>query len=170
MAFNLYLIRHGLAVERSPNISEELRPLTAEGKTKTRRVAKRLRELGLSLQALHTSPLVRAMETATIFEQVFDLKAEVNPLLAPQISPGENFDIWLEQLQAWRYTQPGLKDLGLIGHEPDLTTWAEMLLWGGSRDSLVLKKAGILGLALPEQGLPIGESFLFLLLPPKLIV
>ncbi|MDX1976439.1 MAG: phosphohistidine phosphatase SixA [Pseudanabaenaceae cyanobacterium bins.68] len=170
MAFNLYLIRHGLAAERSPTLSEDLRPLTPEGKTKTKQVAKRLQELGLPLQALHTSPLARATQTARIFGEIFQVEPETNPLLAPQPHPEQNFDPWLDQLQAWRQDQPQVHDLGLVGHEPELTTWAEMLLWGGSRDSLVLKKAGILGLALPEQGSPVGESFLFLLLPPKLIV
>jgi len=59
--------------------------------------------------------------------------------------------------------------LGIVGHEPDLSAWAELLVFGEIKGSLVLKKAGIIGITIPEVGLPIGNSLLFLLIPPKLL-
>jgi phosphohistidine phosphatase len=168
--FNLYFIRHGLAVERNDTDPDCDRTLTEEGKAKTKQVAKRLYELGLRFQAIHTSPFIRARQTSEIFGIVFDIEPEILTDLAPQSNPGQNFDQWLDRLLQWRLTHPEASSLGIIGHEPDLSTWAEMLLWGGTRDALVLKKAGIIGLSLPDHQSPIGESFLFLLLPPKLIV
>jgi phosphohistidine phosphatase len=166
MAFSLYLIRHGLAVERNEVDPDSDRSLTDEGKTKTKQVAKRLYELGLRFQALHTSPLVRAKQTSEIFGKVFDLEPEISDHLAPD----RDFDRWLDFLLEWRATHPEIEALGVVGHEPELSNWAEMLVWGGTRDALVLKKAGIIGLSLPDSETPVGESFLFLLVPPKLLV
>jgi phosphohistidine phosphatase len=166
MAFNLYLIRHGLAVDRREQEIDSDRPLTEEGKTKTKQVAKRLQDLGLGLNAIQTSPLVRAQQTSEIFSKVFNLEVASSDYLAPDGS----FDAWLDQFGKWRQLNPQFNSLGLIGHEPDLSTWAELLLWGRSRDAIVLKKAGIIGLSLPDHGEPIGECFLFLLVPPKLLI
>jgi len=166
MTFSLYFIRHGLAVERNDIDPDRDRSLTDEGKTKTKQVAKRLHELGLRFQALHTSPLVRARQTSEIFGKVFDLDPEIFPHLAPD----QDFDLWLDFLLHWRKANPEITALGIVGHEPELSNWAEMLVWGGTRDALVLKKAGIIGLSLPDSDSPIGESFLFLLVPPKLLV
>jgi broad specificity phosphatase PhoE len=62
----LYLIRHGLAVDREPDQPDADRPLTSAGIQKTRQVAARLVASGLSCDWLLTSPLVRAYQTAQI--------------------------------------------------------------------------------------------------------
>jgi hypothetical protein len=62
----LYLIRHGIAAERGTYADDRDRPLTAKGRDRTERVAQRLSQLGLSFDALLSSPLVRAYETAEI--------------------------------------------------------------------------------------------------------
>jgi phosphohistidine phosphatase len=56
-----------------------------------------------------------------------------------------------------------------VGHEPNLSLWAETLLWGKTNGVLTLKKAGVLGLTLPEQT-PIGNSTLFWLTPPRFLL
>jgi phosphohistidine phosphatase len=43
-------------------------------------------------------------------------------------------------------------------------------LWGEVRSVLVLKKAGVIGLALPEPDDPIANSLMFLLVPPKILL
>jgi phosphohistidine phosphatase len=165
---SLYLIRHGIAEERGDYEDDTQRPLTDEGRKKTRQVAKRLYDLGLRFDLLQTSPLVRAQQTADIFTELFATPVQQSLELAPE----GNFETWLSWVTQWLsdHPQPAKASLGIIGHEPDLTSWAEMLIWGEVKGGLVLKKAGLIGLSLPETQPWINNGVLFLLIPPKLLI
>ncbi|GBO56590.1 phosphohistidine phosphatase SixA [Pseudanabaena sp. lw0831] len=166
---SLYLIRHGIAEDRGNYEDDTQRPLTEEGRKKTKQVAKRLYELGLRFDLLQTSPLVRAQQTSEIFANVFS-DCPVQQL--SELAPNGSFEDWLKRVAAWlaQHPQPARASLGIIGHEPDLTTWAEMLVWGESKGVLVLKKAGIIGLVLPETQPWTSNGILFLSIPPKLLI
>jgi len=166
---SLYLIRHGIAEERGNYEDDTQRPLTDEGRKKTKQVAKRLYDLGLRFDLLQTSPLVRAQQTSDIFANVFsDCPVQQSSALAPEGS----FDDWLTWASEWiaQHPQPAKASLGIIGHEPDLSTWAEMLIWGESKGVFVLKKAGLIGLVLPETQPWTSNGILFLSIPPKLLI
>jgi phosphohistidine phosphatase len=165
----LYLIRHGLAGERGSDDADAERPLTDEGKKKTRQVAKRLDALNLKFDLILTSPLIRAQQTAEILVSV-GLSHQLQQ--SEHLAPGGYMDAWLAWLQTWRQTRSAEVDsnLALVGHEPDLTTWAEMLLWGAAKGAISLKKAGVIGLTLPENEFPIGRSCLFWLTPPRFLL
>ncbi len=166
---SLYLIRHGIAEDCGNHEDDTQRPLTDEGRKKTKQVAKRLYDLGLRFDLLQTSPLVRAQQTSDIFANIFsDCPVQQSSELAPEGS----FDDWLTWASEWiaQHPQPARASLGIIGHEPDLSTWAEMLIWGESKGVLVLKKAGIIGLALPEVQPWTNNGILFLSIPPKLLI
>ncbi|PSB29527.1 phosphohistidine phosphatase SixA [Stenomitos frigidus] len=160
----LYLIRHGLAGEHGSYANDDERPLTEEGKQKTQQVAKRLHALNLRLDLIMTSPLVRAHQTADLLlEAKLSQALQVSPYLAPHGS----LDQWLNWFQQER--SPEVTTLALVGHEPNLSAWAETLLWDESRGALSLKKAGVIGLTLPEQS-PVGNSALFWLTPPRFLL
>jgi len=161
----LYMIRHGLAAERGTYANDDERPLTEEGIRKTRRVAKRLFDLNIRFSLILTSPLPRARQTADIL-QSYRLSAQIEELQA--LAPGGDIAVWLSWLQNWRQT--GHDCLALVGHEPDLGEWAETLIWGSARQNLIVKKAGVIGLLLPEVESPIGQSQLFWFAPPRLIL
>jgi phosphohistidine phosphatase len=165
---SLYLIRHGIAEERGDYEDDTQRPLTDEGRKKTKQVAKRLYDLGLRFDLLQTSPLVRAQQTADIFTDLFATPVQQSSELAPE----GNFETWLSWVTQWlsEHPQPAKASLGIIGHEPDLSSWAEMLIWGEVKGGLVLKKAGIIGLSLPETQPWTNNGVLFLLIPPKLLI
>lgn len=132
---------------------------------KTGKVAKRLRELGLQFDLILTSPFVRAKQTAEILQaEGLSDRLESSPFLAQ----GGSFQQWLEWFQQWR--QPSQPTLALVGHEPDLTEWIETLVWGKPVGRLVLKKAGAVGLSIPNSGSPVGQSDLFWLAPPRLLL
>lgn len=159
----LYLMRHGLAAERGTFIEDGDRPLTALGKKKTQQVGKYLQKLGLKFDLIVTSPLVRAQQTAEILhQQTLSGHLEVSPHLAPEGKLSQ-FLIWLSAS-----TKPPASLIAL-GHQPDLGNWAEMLLYGQSQGAIVLKKAGIIGLQLPDTGEAIAHSQLFWLTSPKLL-
>lgn len=161
----LYIIRHGLAGERGTYANDDERPLTEEGIRRTRRVAKRLSELSLRFDLILTSPLARARQTADIL-QTYRLGVQLETF--DPLAPGGDVNLWLSWLQQWR--QSGKTCLALVGHEPDLGEWTEMLLWGNIRHSLVIKKAGVIGLLLPDSESPVGHSQLFWFTPPRLLL
>ncbi|MEM7580380.1 MAG: phosphohistidine phosphatase SixA [Cyanobacteria bacterium P01_A01_bin.80] len=162
----LYLIRHGIAQESSKEIKDEERILTEQGQKRTQKVAQRLKDLDLSFHLIVTSPLVRAQQTAEILiskglssqlEQCFDL--------------GFNGRVqdWIEKWLIPRNFSPSTR-LALVGHEPCLSNWAEILIWGEAKDSLVLKKAGTIGIEIPETGSIVGRGKMFWLTPPRYFI
>jgi phosphohistidine phosphatase len=161
----VYLIRHGLAGEFGSYANDDERPLTPEGRQKTRLVAKRLVDLGLRFDRILTSPLVRAQQTAELL-----LEAGLSEVLEPAdyLAIGGDIRQWLEWLHA-QAPEP-LSRFALVGHEPTLSTWAELLLWGEVRGAIELKKAGIIGLSLPMEESPIAASRLFWLTPPRFLL
>ncbi|MEH1779037.1 MAG: phosphohistidine phosphatase SixA [Nostoc sp.] len=162
----LYLIRHGIAEDQGLGIKDEDRSLTKEGRQKTEKVAQKLVKLGLSFDFILTSPLVRARQTAEILiAEKLSSQLEESSHLAPDGQISSWLKDWLEPRNYSQNTQ-----LALVGHEPNLSNWAEILLWGEAKASLVLKKAGMIGIKLPETGSPLGRSQMFWLTPPKYLL
>lgn len=161
----LYLIRHGIAAERGSYTKDDDRPLTEQGQQRTARVAQQLKALDLKFDLILTSPLIRAQQTAEIL-----LEAGLSQQLETfaDLAPGGD----IHNLLTWRSTWPqaATGHLALVGHEPDLGHWAELLIWGQRVGNLVVKKAGVIGLTLPESGFPLGQSQLFWLTPPRFLV
>jgi phosphohistidine phosphatase len=162
----IYLIRHGIAAERGEYSQDEERPLTPKGQEKTKKVAQRLLEIGINFDLILTSPLVRAQQTAAIFQEV-GLSKKI--LTFPDLKPEGKLENWLNWWQESGYNNEDNK-LALVGHEPDLGQWIELLIWGEIADKLIVKKAGIIGLKLPVNVTPIGKSELFLLTSPKWLI
>jgi phosphohistidine phosphatase len=99
----LVIVRHA---EAAPGDPDELRPLTAAGREQARALGRRLREQGLRPDAVVSSPLLRARETAA----ALDLgEADVDERLAPGATPTD-----VRQSAAER------GDLVVVvGHQPD---------------------------------------------------
>jgi len=162
----LYLIRHGIAEEHQPNLKDEERQLTAEGRQKTEKIAQKLLKLELHFDLILTSPLVRAYQTAEILIAA-GLSSQLET--SDHLSFEGNLQNWLQEwLQPRNY--PHKTKLALVGHEPSLSHWAEILLWGEAKESIILKKAGMMGIKLPDDGSPLGRSQMFWLTPPKYLL
>ncbi len=185
LSLELYLIRHGIAAERDTYAEDADRPLTELGRHKTQAVAERLRQLDCHWDALWSSPLVRARQTAEILQAAGLVEQWA---IDPALSPDCPIEPWLAGLDRWRQAHPtpppdrASYRLALVGHEPTLSQWATQLLGlpraiedalspvNETRDTIVLKKAGIIGLILPPVGSPLGRSQLFWLTPPRLFL
>ncbi|MEO1671398.1 MAG: phosphohistidine phosphatase SixA [Cyanobacteria bacterium J06631_2] len=162
----VYLIRHGIAAEKGADADDELRPLTKVGQEKTAMVAQRLAATGLRFNLILSSPLVRAAQTAEILQQTGMSKKIIT--FAP-LKPDGAIAEWLEWLQQYQQKNPDGK-IALVGHQPDLGDWTEMLLWGSIKKQIVVKKAGVIGLKLPSMGTAIARSTLFLHTAPKWLI
>ncbi len=135
--YELYILRHGPAAVRDatkyPDDSE--RPLTGDGRKRVRETAEGLKSLGVELDWIVSSPLVRAAETAKIVEESLD---QVVPLdFSDTLSPGGT----PESLLAFLAKEPTRRRVMLVGHEPDLSEIAGRLM-GTRRANLALKKGG----------------------------
>jgi phosphohistidine phosphatase len=154
----LYLLRHGLAdwPDWDPARDDE-RPLTREGIAKLRAEARAFERLDLRLDAILSSPLARARESAAIVAERLGLE----PMLEPALAPG--FDA--KKLRPLLQRHAKADALLLVGHEPDLSaTIAELA--GGAR--VALKKGGLARLDLESLQPPAGT--LAWLVPAKLLI
>jgi phosphohistidine phosphatase len=168
----IFLMRHGIAEDLQPGevdadraaFLEENRELTTKGIAKTERVACRMEEMGWEFDMVLSSPLVRACETAQILlESGLSEVLEIHPNLAPE----GLLENWLEWLASYRLTNPLAERLILVGHEPNLSQWAEILVFGQVFDRIHLKKAGVIAIQAPETEDLIGKCELLWLVPPK---
>ncbi len=135
---NLYLLRHGVAVDRADfkDGDDRLRPLTSEGRRKTTRAAKGMKHLGLSIGLIVSSPLVRARETAGIVAKELGVRRpRVSELLAPSADEEE----MLNYLASLRTTRSVL----LVGHEPALGILAARLTGAGTPRFIRFKKGAL---------------------------
>jgi len=111
----LYLVRHARAAPGDP---DELRPLTPEGREEARRLAERL--AGERPDAVVTSPLLRARETAEVLARACGLEAVPDERLAPGAT----------SLDA-RHAAAGRGErIVLVGHQPDFGRIAVALTGG----------------------------------------
>jgi phosphohistidine phosphatase len=140
---DLLVIRHGKAEPRGPDGSDESRRLTDEGRKQLRRSVSGLRKLVPSLDALVSSPLVRAIETAEIVAETYEQRGfEQTPVLEPERDPRELAG-WLVERQE--------KLLAIVGHEPLLSHAATWFLSGLRTSFIELGKAGVLLLHFPDE-------------------
>jgi phosphohistidine phosphatase len=139
----LYLLRHGIAEPKAVGKPDRDRRLTARGRARMRRAARGLRVLVGPLDALFTSPFPRAAETAAIAAAALPRAPKPRPLEA--LSHGTPP---MEALRVLRTVATGDRVM-LVGHEPELSQLASLLLTGsidGMR--LALKKGGCLAITI----------------------
>ena len=158
---DLYLIRHAIAAERGDEWPDEgARPLTESGVARFTEVVKGLVWLGVQIDEIFTSPLVRARQTADLLARGLGGTATVKMLEA--LSPGHEPRAVMDALgRAARRRR-----IALVGHEPDLGELAAHLL--GAPRAIPFKKGGVCMISV--QGLTgrrPGE--LAWLLPPKIL-
>src|SRR5262245_28314743 len=154
---NVGIFRHGIAVARgTPGVAETERPLTPEGKKKTARAAKGLRRLDLGFDAIYSSPLPRALQTAEIVAQELKLG---KPKILDALLPGTPARHLLQEVR--RLTE---KSPLLVGHEPQLSASISIAVCGAAKGSFAMRKAGLALLELDKS-----SATLKLLLSPLVL-
>ena len=132
----LYLVRHAIAAERGedwPN--DDKRPLTARGVARFKEEVEGLIMLGVAVDEIFTSELVRAKQTADLLATGLPGKPVVKILDA--LSPGHEPRSVMAQLAK----QAHRRRIALVGHEPDLGELAAHLIGAGR--ALPFKKGGV---------------------------
>ena len=159
--YELYVVRHDLAEERGEAWPDDTkRPLTEEGTQRMRRASRSLARLGVEIDVVLTSPLVRTRQTAEIFAAAFAPHPAVVNLEA--LTPGGSVAGVLAELE--KYAKK--KRIALVGHEPGVGELGARL--AGMRQPMEFKKGAICRIdvdALPPKGPGILRWFL----SPKLL-
>lgn len=158
------IIRHAPAEDRAEfyqsGQSDELRPLSSQGKAKMRKNVQGLQTIVPQIDRIAGSPLVRAQQTAGLLHAAYpNAIRETLPALAPA---GSEFALLTYLQQQASKTQT----IALVGHEPDLGALATWLLSGQADTWMPLKKGAACLLEFVEV-VEAGQAELCWMLRPK---
>jgi len=156
----LYLLRHGIAEDKSASGRDADRALTDEGRHKLHRVLKRAASAEVSPSLILSSPYKRAIETAEIAAEELGYKGDIQRVgsLTPDSSPPS---VWSE-IREHRNESAIL----LAGHEPLFSATVAFLL--GSTEAMVdFRKAALMRIDIHSFGAR-PQGVLQWMLTPKL--
>lgn len=140
----LYLVRHAIAEDSADYEDDSLRPLTEKGRDKMKKIAAALGELGVAPDLIVSSPYLRARQTADILAK--ELKYGEEPAYSDSLVPmGEPDDMIGEINEKY-----AVDELMLVGHEPNLSALAGVLLAGNADIAIDLKKGGVCCLSVDD--------------------
>jgi phosphohistidine phosphatase len=156
----LLIIRHAIAVPSgTPGVPDEERPLTAQGKARFRSAARGLARICRRPDALLTSPLLRACQTAAIAARAW---GKIAPQECPALASGD-----FDELAAALAAYPESALVALVGHEPHVSALLARLLDSSRSDPFTFRKGGAAFVELPG---PLAEGgALVFYLPPRVL-
>jgi phosphohistidine phosphatase len=135
----LYILRHGDAVEPGdPRYREAERPLTPKGKQRTKQLAHLLHRIEVSFDAILSSPLTRARETAEIVARNLEIEGRLR--VSEFLSPSGSMEKLVLEVDSIRPV-PGA--VLLVGHEPYLSSFVSLLCTGAPGLPVTLKKGAL---------------------------
>jgi phosphohistidine phosphatase len=160
-AYQLFLIRHGVAEERGDAWPDDAkRPLSEDGIERFQRSARGLARLDVWIDVVLTSPLVRARQTADIVASAFDPRPSI--ITIESLAPGGSYASLVADLE-----KHGRKTrIALVGHEPGIGELGARLI--GSRHSFEFKKGAVCRIDVDEIP-PVGPGDLRWFLTPKVM-
>jgi phosphohistidine phosphatase len=159
--YELYFVRHGLAEERGDAWPDDTkRPLTEEGMSRLRKAVRGLARIGVAIDVVLTSPLVRARQTADIVAGGLDPRPSI--VNVDSLAPAGSYAAVLADLE--KHSRKCR--LALVGHEPMLGELAARLV--GSRHPIEFKKGGVCRIDV-ENLPPAGPADLRWMLTPKIL-
>ena len=137
---SIYLLRHGIAVERgAPEFKTDAdRPLTPKGRRQLRQIAEAMEKMDLRIRLVLSSPLVRARQTAEIVATSLELKRRL--AFSDELRPDGDPKALVRELNELK---PASENVLLVGHEPYLSRLIARLISGGEDMEINFKKAGL---------------------------
>jgi len=159
--YELYFVRHGLAEERGDAWPDDTkRPLSDDGISRMRKAARGLERIGVSLDVVLTSPLVRTRQTAEIVAAALDPRPSIVNI--DSLAPDGGYAGVIADLEK----HARKSRIGLVGHEPMIGELAARLI--GSRHPIEFKKGAVCRIDVEDLP-PAGPGQLRWLMPPRIL-
>jgi phosphohistidine phosphatase len=159
--YELHFVRHGLAEDRGDAWPDDAkRPLTDEGMSRMRKSVRGLAGLGVTIDIVLTSPLVRARQTAEILAA--GLAPRPSIVTVESLAPEGTYAAVIADLEK-HARKPRI---ALVGHEPMIGELAARLI--GSRHPIEFKKGAVCRIDV-EILPPAGPGDIRWLLTPKIM-
>ena len=159
------VVRHALALDKDEASQQGLpdrdRPLTTDGKTRMRRIARALASRAPEVTALVTSPWRRAVETGDLLQRAY---GRLQRLESEALIPGADPATLAAELSAYA-ADPAV---AVVGHEPHLSGWVSWCLTGSLEPLVELRKGGACLLAFSHE-LGAGRARLLWLMTPAIL-
>jgi phosphohistidine phosphatase len=164
-AMNLYVLRHGIAVEPgTPGFERDSdRPLTPEGKRRLRQIAAAMKKMDLRFDLILSSPFLRAKQTAEIIAESLKLKKQ--PGFSDALTPDGNPKALIRQLNELK---PVPENVLLVGHEPYLSCLISLLTTGRVDLMMDFKKGGLCKLEIEKLSHAWCAILVWLLMPGQM--
>ena len=134
---DLFILRHGKAGQSSDGPDDAARELTRKGRDEIEGIAQWMKAQKFRFGLIASSPLQRALETATVVASVLEQEDLLTTWDA--LAPGGDTDTVCSAV-----LQQG--DDGavlIIGHEPQLSGLISTIISGDSNSSIVISKGGL---------------------------
>lgn len=128
----LYLLRHGDTIE-NPVLHDSDRPLSERGLDQARSAAQFFQRLGISINLIIASPLLRAQQMAAPTRETLGVRQF---LTSNELLPGSNHPQLFDLLNA-----QSAESVLLVGHEPHLSTTIALLIAAETNVRIEMKKA-----------------------------
>ncbi len=142
---NLYVVRHADAVSIGNGIRSDFdRTLSDKGRSDATMMARTLAQIDIDVQAVLTSPLVRAVETGEIFGRELMRKAETTR----KLEPGFNPRALAEEVLAGSNGA----SVVAVGHQPDMSMLISYLVSPSHAASVVMETCAIACIHLQMAG------------------
>ena len=165
---NLFILRHGIASDPGEDglpkiLADAERPLAARGKQRLWGVTRAMRKMDVTFDAVVSSPLLRARQTAQIVTEALELRRKL--ILTNELAPDGSPKALIEQLNE---LGPRAKDILIVGHEPYLSQLMALLVTGGTTAVMDLRKGGLAKLEIEKLRYARCATLAWLLTPKQM--
>ena len=116
----ILLVRHAHAVDPTATLADEYRYLSEKGRQRIRAVGRAIASKEIAWDAIRTSPLVRAVQTAELLAESLDFTGVLEATRV--LAPGVPARVAAEDLRA------AGDAVVVVGHEPDLSSLGATLV------------------------------------------
>ena len=140
---HLYVIRHAVAEDNAPDGGgDQDRRLTKKGRRKFERLVRRLQAVGMEVDLIATSPLVRTRQTAEILADAFAGRPPV--VVVDALAPGSDW----HALVAWTIRQDAGR-VAWVGHAPCVGRLVALTIGDGSA-AIRMQKGAVAAIRLDD--------------------
>lgn len=155
----VYFFRHASAGQYKLGLKQdEKRPIDKLGERQSRDMGRALAALKVELDAVISSPLTRALQTAELAAKEFSHKDKivVNEAMRPEASYDQFQDLLTQYSKS--------REIMVVGHNPSITEFLVHLLTGHDHSTWIEYKKGAIAKVEIEE----GNAVLHWMLTPKM--